>query len=195
MKTVNINPMKTLKVFALLLVLFASSCKEQKKDTLSKSETTFEIEVPKQDIHEAIITDNFEVLKQHIKAGRDINKKEAMGGSTPIITAVTFDKTEMVKALLNANVDLSIQNNDGSTALHTAAFFGKVEMVQMLIDAKADKTIKNNFGATPRETVLGDFEQIKPFYEMMIMQLEPMGFKLDLNEVKKARPVIALMLQ
>jgi hypothetical protein len=64
----------------------------------------------------------------------------------------------------------------------------------MLIDVKADKTIKNNFGATPRETVLGDFEQIKPFYEMMIMQLEPMGFKLDLNEVKKARPVIALML-
>jgi hypothetical protein len=195
MKTVNINPMKTLKVFALLLVLFASSCTEQKKDTLSKSETTSEIEVPKQDIHEAIITDNFEVLKQHIKAGRDLNKKEAMGGSTPIITAVTFDKTEMVKVLLNANVDLSIQNNDGSTALHTAAFFGKLEMVQMLIDAKADKTIKNNFGATPRETVLGDFEQIKPFYEMMIMQLEPMGFKLDLNEVKKARPVIALMLQ
>jgi hypothetical protein len=195
MKTVNINPMKTLKVFALLLVLFASSCTEQKKDTLSKSETTSEIEVPKQDIHEAIITDNFEVLKQHIKAGRDLNKKEAMGGSTPIMTAITFDKTEMVKVLLNANVDLSIQNNDGSTALHTAAFFGKLEMVQMLIDAKADKTIKNNFGATPRETVLGDFEQIKPFYEMMIMQLEPMGFKLDLNEVKKARPVIALMLQ
>lgn len=195
MKTVNINAMKTLKVCALLLVLFTSSCAEQNKDTLSKSETSSEIEVPKQDIHEAIITDNFEVLKQHIKAGRDLNKKEAMGGSTPIMTAVTFNKTEMVKALLNANVDLSIQNNDGSTALHTAAFFGKVEMVQMLIDAKADKTIKNNFGATPRETVLGDFEQIKPFYEMMIMQLEPMGFKLDLNEVKKARPVIALMLQ
>lgn len=195
MKTVNINAMKTLKVFALLLVLFTSSCAEQNKDTSFKSETTSEIEVPKQDIHEAIITDNFEVLKQHIKAGRDINKKEAMGGSTPIITAVTFDKPEMVKALLKANADLSIQNNDGSTALHTAAFFGKIEMVQMLIDAKADKTIKNNFGATPRETVLGDFEQIKPFYEMMIMQLEPMGFKLDLNEVKKARPVIAMMLQ
>lgn len=195
MKTVNINAMKTLKVFALLLVLLTSSCAEQNKDTSFKSETTSEIEVPKQDIHEAIITDNFEVLKQHIKAGRDINKKEAMGGSTPIITAVTFDKPEMVKALLKANADLSIQNNDGSTALHTAAFFGKIEMVQMLIDAKADKTIKNNFGATPRETVLGDFEQIKPFYEMMIMQLEPMGFKLDLNEVKKARPVIAMMLQ
>jgi hypothetical protein len=195
MKTVKINSIKTVVLFALSFVLIASSCAEQNKNTSSKTEETSTVEAPKQDIHEAIITNNFEVLKQHIKAGRDINKKEPMGGSTPIMTAVTFDKPEMVKALLKADVDLSIQNNDGSTALHTAAFFGKVEMVQMLIDAKADKTIKNNFGATARETVLGDFAQIKPFYEMIIMQLEPMGFKLDLDEVIKARPVIAIMLQ
>jgi hypothetical protein len=195
MKTVKINSIKTVVLFALSFVLIASSCAEQNKNTSSKTEETSTVEAPKQDIHEAIITNNFEVLKQHIKAGRDINKKEPMGGSTPIMTAVTFDKPEMVKALLKADVDLSIQNNDGSTALHTAAFFGKVEMVQMLIDAKADKTIKNNFGATARETVLGDFAQIKPFYEMIIMQLEPMGFKLDLDEVTKARPVIAIMLQ
>jgi hypothetical protein len=195
MKTRNINPTKTVILFALALVLCALSCAEQNKDTSSKPGTSSKVEAPKQDIHEAIITDNFDTLKQHIAAGRDINKKDAMGGSTPIMTAITFDKPEMVKALLKANVDLSIQNNDGSTALHTAAFFGKIELVQMLIDAKADKTVKNNFGATPRETVLGDFEQIKPFYEMMIQQLEPMGFKLDLNEVEKARPVIALMLQ
>jgi hypothetical protein len=195
MKTQNIYPTTTVIVFNLLLVLFTISCGEQKKELNTKLDTASVVEVPNQDIHEAIITDNFDVLKQHIEAGRDINKKEAMGGSTPIMTAITFDKPEMVKSLIKANVDLSIQNNDGSTALHTAAFFGKVAMVQMLIDAKADKTIKNNFGATPRETVLGDFEQIKPFYEMMMMQLEPMGFKLDLNEVKKARPVIALMLE
>jgi hypothetical protein len=195
MKTFKINSIKTVMLFTLLVTLITSSCNKQNKETSSETVQTSTVEVPKQDIHEAIITNNFDVLNQHIKAGRDINKKEAMGGSTPIITAITFDKPDMVKALLKANVDLSIQNNDGSTALHTAAFFGKVEMVQMLIDANADQTIKNNFGATARETVLGDFEQIKPFYEMMITQLAPMGFKLDLNEVEKARPVIALMLQ
>lgn len=195
MTTGNINSIKTVMLFALSLVLFTSSCAEQNKEAPSKTKETSFVEVPKQDIHEAIITNNFEVLVDHIKAGSDINKKEAMGGSTPIITAVTFDKPDMVRALLKANADLSIQNNDGSTALHTAAFFGKVEMVQMLLDAKADKTIKNNFGATARETVLGDFEQIKPFYEMLKMQLEPMGFRLDLEDVKKARPVVAMMLQ
>jgi hypothetical protein len=195
MKTVNKNSMKTLIVFALSFTLFTTSCAQQNNTKTSGTEETSMAEVPKQDIHEAVITGNLEVLKQHIKAGSDLNKKDAMGGSTPLITAITFDKPEMVKALIEANVDLSIQNNDGSTALHTAAFFGKVEMVQMLIDANADKTIKNNFGATPRETVLGDFAEIKPFYEMIISQLAPMGFKLDLNAVKKARPVIAMMLQ
>jgi len=195
MKTFKINSIKTVMLFTLLVTLITSSCNKQNKEILSETVQTATVEVPKQDIHEAIITNNFEVLNQHIKAGRDINKKEPMGGSTPIITAITFDKPDMVKALLKANADLSIQNNDGSTALHTAAFFGKVEMVQMLIDANADQTVKNNFGATARETVIGDFVQIKPFYEMIMTQLEPMGFKLDLNEVEKARPVIALMLQ
>ena len=97
--------------------------------------------------------------------------------------------------LIDAGADLSIKNNDGSTALHTAAFFCEVEIVQMLIDAKADKTLVNNFGATARETVMGPFKDIKPIYEMMQQQLGPMGMQLDLAELEKTRPVIALMLQ
>jgi ankyrin repeat protein len=97
--------------------------------------------------------------------------------------------------LIDANVNLSIQNNDGATALHTAAFFGRIEIVQLLIDAKADKTLKNNYGLTPRESVLGDFEQVKSVYEMISMQLQPMGFELDIAAVEKARPVVAMMLQ
>lgn len=79
--------------------------------------------------------------------------------------------------------------------MHAAAFFGRVEIVQMLIDAKADKTIKNNFGATPRESVMGPFAEIKPFYEMLQLQLGPVGLKIDLNQIEKTRPVVAMMLQ
>ena len=118
-----------------------------------------------------------------------------MTGSTPLITAVTFDKTEIAKALINADADLAIKNNDGSTALHVAAFFCRLETVQMLIDAKADKTITNNFGATARQSVMGPFEEIKPVYEMLEQQLKPFGFTLDINDVEKGRPVVAMMLQ
>lgn len=195
MTTFKFYSVKTVLRLALSLVLFSTSCAQKSNETAQQTAKTSTIEVPKQNIHEAILTDNFKVLKQHIEAGRDINKKEPMGGSTPIITAITFDKPEMVKALIKGGADLSIKNNDGSTPLHTAAFFGKVKMVQMLIDANADKTIKNNYGATARELVLADYAQMKPIYEMMIQQLKPMGFTLDLTQVEKARPVIAMMLE
>ncbi|MEA3478881.1 MAG: ankyrin repeat domain-containing protein, partial [Bacteroidota bacterium] len=103
--------------------------------------------------------------------------------------------TEIAKMLIDAGADLTISNNDGTTPLHSAAFFCRVEIVQMLIDANADKTLKNDFGFTPRETVVGPFSEIKPIYEMMQQQLEPMGLQLDMAQLEKTRPVIAMMLQ
>jgi ankyrin repeat protein len=194
MTTVKSNTMKSFVFLATFLLLLISSCAEQKEKTARKNETAA-IEAPKMDIHTAIISNNLKVVEQHIKAGSDLNVKEPMSGSTPLMTAATFNKKDIAEALIKANVDLSLKNNDGSTALHNAAFFTRIEIVQLLIDAKADKTIKNNFGATPRETVLGDFSQVKSIYEMLTLQLQPMGFSLDLQEVEKARPVVAMMLQ
>jgi len=143
----------------------------------------------------AIISGNLEVVKQHIEAGTDINMKDQMSGSTPLITAATFGKTAIVKALIDAYADLDIKNSEGSTALHAAAFLGRIEIVQMLIDAGADKTIKNDHAATPRESVIVSFTEMKPVYEMIQQQLGPLGLKLDLKELEKIRPVIAMMLQ
>ena len=197
MKTRKTNSF-TMTIQALLVILLiTSACAQTEKNTAIKSttETKETISKPSMDIHAAVLSGNLEAVKQHIKAGSDINQKEPMSGSTPLMTAVTFNKPEIAKALINANADLSVKNNDGGTALHSAAFFGRIEMVQMLMDAKADKTLRNNYGATPRETVTGDYAQMKPIYEMLTQQLKPMGFELDLNELQKARPVIAMMLQ
>jgi len=199
MKTTKINSLKKAINISLIVILFTTACaqseKSNKATTSNKAATKTLVDKPSVDIHAAVLSGNLEAVKQHIEAGTDINKKEAMSGSTPLMTAVTFSKPEIAKALIDANADLSIKNNDGGTALHSAAFFGRIEIVQMLIDAKADKTIRNNFGATPRETVMADFAQMKPIYEMLIQQLKPMGFALDMNELQKARPIIAMMLQ
>lgn len=192
MKT-TLNTSLSMILMLITVSLFTLACGQNKsKETAS---TSVKVEQPKMNIHEAIIAGNYEAFQQHIEAKTDIDLVEPMGGSTPLMTAITFDKGKMVKALINAGADLEIQNNDGGTALHNAAFFGKVEMVQLLIDAGADKSIKNKYGATPRETVLGDFKDIKPIYDMLILQLQPMGFNLDLEQVEKARPVIAMMLE
>ncbi len=191
MKSVKSISLGTVFSFTLMVILLAIACSESDKSPKTKSV----VDKPKIDIQTAVLSDNLDIVKQHIEAGTDINKKEQMSGSTPLISAATFGKTAIAKALIDANADLSITNNEGATALHTAAFFCRIEIVQLLIDAKADKTVKNNFGATPRESVMGSFADMKPVYEMLQQQLSPLGLQLDLNEIEKTRPVIAMMLQ
>ncbi|WP_045474192.1 ankyrin repeat domain-containing protein [Winogradskyella sp. PG-2] len=197
MKTLKITSIRTTIQMLFLTLLLMSSCAQSNKETSSNDSTkaTKTVNKPSIDIHGAVLTGNLGAVKQHIEAGTDINQKEAMSGSTPLMSAATFNKPEIAKALINANADLSVKNNDGGTVLHTAAFFGRIEVVQLLIDAKADKTVRNHYGATARETAMVDFAQMKPIYEMLIQQLQPMGFTLDLNELQKARPVVAMMLQ
>jgi ankyrin repeat protein len=147
------------------------------------------------DLQSAVFSGNLEAVKQHIEAGTDLNTKDAMSGSTALTTAITFGKTQIANALIDAGADLSVKNNDGATALHVAAFFCRVEITQKLLDAGADKTARNNFGATPRETVMGSFAEVKPIYEFMQAQLGPLGLELDMEDLEKTRPVIAVMLQ
>lgn len=177
------------QIALLMAVLFLNfSCNGQ--NTSSK-----EIKAPKVDIHTAIITDNVEAVTQHIEAGTDLNAKDPMGGSSPLITATVFGKTEIAKLLIDTGVDLGVKNNDGSTALHTAAFFCQPEIVQMLLQKGADKNLRNNYGQTPYETVSGSFKEVKEFYIGIGAMLEPMGLKLDLKYIEKTRPQIASMLK
>ncbi len=198
-KKSKFKSLKILGKFSLVLVLFTSACAQSgaksKTNAVSQVETKAVIAQPQIDLQMAILSGNLEAVKQHIEAGTDLNKKDAMSGSTPLITAASFGKNDIAKVLIDAGADLGLENNDGSTALHVAAFFCRIEIVQMLIDAHADKTTLNNFGATARQTVMGPFEEIKPIYEMLQQQLGPMGLQLDLTEIEKTRPVIAMMLQ
>ena len=76
-------------------------------------------------IHTAALQGNVEAIRQHIKAGTDLNEKDAWG-STPLIIAATFGKTEVAKALIGAGADMNATNNDGATALHAAAFLCRI---------------------------------------------------------------------
>ena len=190
MKAQYINVIKPIVILTAVLILTAA-CTQAENGANAKSPAG----QPNTDIQAAVITGDLEAVKAHIAAGTDLNQKEQMTGSTPLISAATFGKTDIAEALISAGADISIQNNDGSTALHSAAFFCRVEIVQLLIDADADKSVRNNFGATARESVMGPFAEVKPIYEMMAVQLEPFGLQLDMAELEKTRPVIAMMLQ
>jgi uncharacterized protein len=195
MKTQKINSLKkvTAGIIFLAALLFMVSCKS-KEDTASQ-DSQANIKPPQIDIHTAVITENMDALKQHIAAGTDLNEKDPFGGSSPLISASLFGKTEMARVLIEAGADLNFQNNDGATALHTAAFFCRPEIVQMLLDKGADKTIRNKFGATAYESVANPFGEVKNTYDIMGKVLGPMGLKLDYPYIEKTRPEIAAMLK
>jgi uncharacterized protein len=187
--------MKTLTFSSLILMtaLFLNiACTTEAQKGDSKAST---VKAPSVDIHTAVVSENYEALKQHIAAGSNINEKDPYGGSSPLISAAVFGKTEAAKILLDAGADIDFQNNDGSTALHTAAFFCRPEIVKMLLEKGADKTIKNNFNATAYESVIAPYADVKSTYEMMDKMLSPMGLKLDYAYIEKTRPEIAGMLK
>jgi len=171
------------------LVNIEASAQKNNAASISKKQA------PKMDIHTAVVTGNIEAVKQHITAGTDLNQKDPMGGSSPLMTACLFEQKAIANLLISAGADLNVKNNDGSTALHVAAFFGKTEMVKILLAKKANKSLKNNYGNTAYETVAGPFSAVKSIYEQMQQILAPMGVKLDLKYIEKIRPAIAKMLK
>ncbi len=191
MKTLKFNPLKMV-ISLLFMIVFLSNIYTQ---TEVNAKAGLSLEEPEPDIQSAIIAGNLEIVKQHIAAGSDINIKDQMSGSTPLITASAFGKSDIVKILIDANAELDIKNNEGSTALRAAAFFCHVEIVQLLLEAGADKSLKNNYGATPEESVIVPFSEMKPIYEMIKKQMEPLGLKLDLKELEITRPMISILLK
>jgi len=150
MEEVDMRTITTV-VLALMLITFVG-CGNQDKSSQQSAESQTTVSVPKVDLHSAVFTDNFEVIRQHIKAGSDLNVLEPTRASTPLITAAFLGKTEAAKILIDAGADLNYQNADGSTALHTAAAFGKTEAAKILIDAGIDLNSQNNDGATALHT-------------------------------------------
>lgn len=190
MKTVTlyfISSLTKVSLWTVVLMLTACGVRENAQGQGAK--------VPDIDLHTAVVTENLEALRQHIAAGSDLNVKDPFGGSSPLISAAVFGKTEAAKILLNAGVDINFQNNDGSTALHTAAFFCRPEIVKLLLEKKADKSIKNKYGATAYDNVAGPFSELKDVYDIMQNTLGPMGLKLDYAYIEKTRPEIAGMLK
>jgi len=135
--------MKTIIMVLLALLLFALiGCEKQ------------ETPIPEVDLHTAVLTDNLEVIRQHIQAGSDLNVLESKRGSTPLITAAALGRLEAAEILIDGGANINYQNEDGSTALHTAIAFGRTEIAEILIDAGTDLNIKNNDGSTALHTAV-----------------------------------------
>jgi len=187
----------TLMVVAMILVISACGSKQEKSSSGDEGAQASQTAVkpPNMDIHAATLLGDLDAIEQHIAAGSDLNEKEPAVGSTPLISAAVFGRTEIAKALIEAGADVNLKNNEGSTALHSAAFLCRMEIVEILLANGADKTLLNNYGSTALQSVLAPFANVKPFYDQMSKDLGPLGFKLDYAYVEATRLKIAALLQ
>ena len=186
----NIGSWKLGIAAALLIIGFSlQSCNSTDK----KEGTQTAIKAPRQTLFEATFVGKLDLVKQHIAAGTNLNQKDDYG-STALVIAITFDKTEIALALIAAGADIEQKSADGSTALHSAAFFGRTEIVKSLLAKGANVNARNNYNATALESVQIPFDQMKPVYDQMSRDLGPLGLKLDLVRIEAAREVIALLI-
>ena len=150
--------------------------------------------VPVKNLYLASLQGDIAAVNKYIEAGSDLNKKDQYG-STPLIIAATFGKTDVAKALIEAGADMNIGNNEQSTPLHIASLFGYTEIVKTLLDKGANRFIRNNDGSTAFDLAAAPFEYDKDILDRLGGILGPLGLKLDYNQIKSSRPKIAEMLR
>jgi hypothetical protein len=185
----------TLKATAFVASVILLFVIIQAGNSTEKSDSHPEVISPAIGLHEAVLMGDTNALRQHICAGSDLDIPEPSIGSSPLITAAAFGKTEVALLLIEAGADVNFQNIDGATPLHTAAFFCRPLIVEALLKNGADKTVKNHDGSTAIESVLVPFEDVRGAYEYFQNTLGPLGLKLDPEELQKTRPAIADMLR
>lgn len=153
------------------------------------------VKAPGISLEMAAMKGDVEAVRQHIAAGTELNQRNPMSGATPLISAATFDQSEIAILLIEGGADLEVTNNEDATALHVAAFFCREEIVKALLAKGADRTARNSAGATPLDSVAGPFDDVKGIYEFLQMVLGPYGLELDYEYIKETRPKIADILR
>ena len=186
---------RTIKFLSFMLLVAIIGCGNQDESSDVSNEQNTDVKKPTMDLFAAAATGNVEEINLHIKAGSDLSVKEPSRGSSPLLTAIVFDKYDAVEALIKGGADINQQNNDGSTPLLTAAVFCRFEAVKLLLEKGADKTIKNNAEKTALDAVSAPFEQVKPVYGNLAKGMAPMGIRFDYKYIEETRPKIAALLR
>jgi len=145
------------------------------------------------DIWTAAATGNLEAIKQHLKAGTDVDAKQPPGGGTALLVAGAFGRAEAAKFLIEKGANVNATSNDGATALHGAAFFCHPEIVRMLLEKGAVVSAKNIRGETPLDAVAGSWSQeLEGIYKWLA---ELWNLQLDIERIKATRPKVAALLR
>jgi hypothetical protein len=112
MKTRNVNYNRSiLNAFFIVFIVILSGCgsggSKSGSDEKQQAEQQTAVKPPAVDIFTAAFLGDLDAVEQHIQAGTDLNQREPTMGSTPLISAAVFGKTEVARALMEAGADVN----------------------------------------------------------------------------------------
>lgn len=70
-------------------------------------------------------------------------------GRTPLMNAACYERTALVKKLIEAGACVNTADRMGATALHTAVQQGNIALTKMLLESGADVNARDSFGNNP----------------------------------------------
>ena len=86
-----------------------------------------------QPIHQAAEEGDLEAIKQHLRAGQNINLQMGKDGETPLHRAITRGQVEAVRLLINNGANVNIgRGKDGKTPLDLAVSRGEASIAKLL---------------------------------------------------------------
>lgn len=87
--------------------------------------------------------DDVDTLLVRLTAGARVDPAAPAAGRA-LVESVMLGETGLVRALLEAGVDVNARRGDGATALHQAAFDGDAALVETLLSRGADPTLRDD---------------------------------------------------
>ena len=102
-------------------------------------------------LHYITATGSEQMLQFLLQHGADVDIKEKEHGNSPIFMAVQVDRPDMLKILIEAGADLTLNNKIGRTLLHSLAARGKIDYIKLLLENGADIDVGKP-GTTPLMT-------------------------------------------
>ncbi|MBN3300535.1 PP12C phosphatase, partial [Amia calva] len=84
-----------------------------------------------------------------LKDGMPTDLRHPKNGATPLHVAAAKGYLEVMRALCDCGVDLSVGDSDGWTPLHAAAHWGQMDACRLLAERHCDMEAQSHSGQTP----------------------------------------------